>query len=186
MCLLIRLISEGGENMNFASDSTDEKSLLEHWIQEYGDAVLRMCVVYLNDQSIAEDATQDTFLKVWKNRKRFHGEDAAAFKAWIMRIAINTCKDYRRTSWFRQRQPSLSLENIPPSLHPVEEMDRNLFLDVLSLPNKEKQAVLLYYYQDMTLQQAASVLGISPPALLRRLKKAYTLLRFQPEGSELR
>lgn len=158
---------------------------LEQWMYEYENAILRMCTVYLADRAMAEDATQDTFMKVWRNMHKFQGRNSSSIKTWIMRIAINTCRDYRRSAWYRHIHEEKPLDDLLNALCPLPQEDRELFLDVMNLPDKEKQAVLLYYYQDMTMQEAAAVLGITAPALLRRLKKAYRLLSNNQEGRNL-
>lgn len=158
------------------------EALLEEWMNAYEDAVLRLCIMCLNDLSMAEDALQDTFLKVWRGMHRFQARGGSSVKTWIMRIAINTCKDYRRSAWLRHVDATHPPENLPPALQPVTETQRELFLDVMALPDQCRQVILLYYYQDMTMEETARTLGISRPAVARRLKKAYDLLRFQPEG----
>lgn len=157
---------------------------LKEWISRYSDDVLRTCFVLLSDQSLAEDAMQDTFTKAWKNMSQFEGRENASPKTWLMRIAVNTCKDYLRSGWFRRRKQTCALEEIPPALTPVSQDSRELFLDVLRLPEKYKSAILLYYYQELTTEEVAKALGISRPTLNRRLQKAYSLLRCAPGEEE--
>ena len=86
---------------------------LEAWLTAYGDAVLRMCFIYLADRQLAEDALQDTFLKAWRRMDSCEARSGASAKTWIMRIAINTCKDYRRSAWFRHVDMEKAIEDIP-------------------------------------------------------------------------
>ena len=146
---------------------------LKEWISRYSDDVLRICFVLLSDQSLAEDAMQDTFTKAWKNMSQFEGRENASPKTWLMRIAVNTCKDYRRTS---------PIDELPEAVLPTTSVSRELFLTVMSLPDKYKQVVLLYHYQSMTMEEVADALRVSRPAVSRRLKKAYELLRAELEG----
>jgi len=171
--------------MNIASVPSDiRESKLEAWLTEYGDAVLRMCYLYLADQALAEDAFQDTFVKVWRSMSNFEGRDGSSPKTWIMRIAINTCKDYKRTAWLRHVDRSKAIEDLPLTFHDVAEESRALFQDVMRLPNKLKQVVLLYYFHDMTMAETAKALGLSHSTVQNRLQKAYVLLRYEPEGSD--
>ena len=101
-----------------------------------------------------------------------------------MRIAINTCKDYKRSAWFRHVDAARAPEDLPPALQPVSEQQRELYLDVMALPDPCRQVIMLYYYQGMSMEETARALGVSRPAVTRRLKKAYELLRYQPEGSD--
>ena len=157
---------------------------LEAWLTEYGDAVLRMCFVYLADRALAEDALQDTFVKVWRNMDRFEGRNASTAKTWIMRIAMNTCKDYRRSAWLRHTDLTKAIEDLPLVFPDVVSESRALFLDVMRLPVKYKQVILLYYFHDMTMAEVGEALRLSRSAIQHRLKKAYALLRYEPEGSD--
>ena len=65
---------------------------MDRIVQQYGDALMRMCFLYLKDVHLAQDAVQDTWLKVYRNYDKFDANSSE--KTWIMRIAINVCKDY--------------------------------------------------------------------------------------------
>ena len=80
-------------------------------MRRYGDALVRMCCLYLNDASLAQDAAQDTFIKAWRNLGQFRGE--CDERTWLMRIAINTCRDYHRTAWLRHVDRGTPLEALP-------------------------------------------------------------------------
>ena len=86
---------------------------LEDLMRRYGDALVRMCCLYLNDASLAQDAAQDTFIKAWRNLGQFRGE--CDERTWLMRIAINTCRDYHRTAWLRHVDRGTPLEALPRS-----------------------------------------------------------------------
>lgn len=77
--------------------STEE--ILERLMREYGDSVFRMCFLYLKDYHLAEDATQETFIKAMRSYDSFLHNSKE--KTWLIRIAINTCKNVMRTRWFR-------------------------------------------------------------------------------------
>lgn len=133
---------------------------------------------------MAQDATQDTFVKAWQNMGRFRGDREESARAWILRIAVNTCKDYRRASWFRHVDMTKAIEDVPEAVSPVSESSRALFIDVMNLPAKYKQAVLLHHFQNLDQVEVGRVLGISRTAVYKRLKRAYALLKDLPEGGE--
>lgn len=157
---------------------------LENWISQYSDAILRMCFVYLRDTGLAEDALQETFLKAWKHMDQFRGSEDAGAKAWLMRIAVNICHDYHRSRWFRHTDRSRTPEDLPPGMVAVLPEDQALLTDVYNLPEKEKQVILLYYYQELTLQETADALGLSRSAAHKRLAKARRLLRGRLTGRD--
>ncbi len=146
--------------------------------------MLRTCYLYLADRALAEDALQDTFMKVWRSMSSFEGRSGSSPKTWIMRIAINTCKDYKRTAWLRHVDRSKAIEDFPLAFRDIAAESRTVFQDVMRLPDKLKQVILLYYFHDMTMAETAAALGLSRATVQNRLKKAYVLLRYKPEGSD--
>ena len=153
-------------------------------IEAYSEAILRTCFVYLADRQLAEDAMQDTFLKAWKAMPQYEKSGVGQDKAWLMRIAINTCKDYRRGQWFRHVDIRSSLEDLPPRLLAVEMEDRTMTLSIAGLPDRLKQVILLYYYQNLTMRETAQALGVSPSTVMKRLAKAEALLKGSLTGGE--
>jgi RNA polymerase sigma-70 factor (ECF subfamily) len=164
-------------------DKTKENQL-EEWIAEYSSAVLKLCFVYLADSEMAKDAMQDTFVKVWKSMEQFQSRYELSAKAWIMKIAVNTCRDYKRTAWFRHIDMRKSIDELPEPVAPATETSSELFLDVMNLPAKYKQVILLHHFQNMNQSETAQALGISRTSVSKRLKKAYELLRYEPERRE--
>ena len=118
---------------------------LSRWIDLYSDAILKTCFLYLSDRQQAEDVLQDTWIKAWKHIEDVERKGITNEKAWLLRIAMNTCMD---------------------------------------LPERYKQIVLLHYFQGLTLQETADVLGQSVSTAHRRLKKAEALLKDALEGGE--
>jgi len=151
-------------------------------MRQYEKEVLKVCTVYLRDLTLAEDATQETFFKAYKAMDRFQGGNSE--KTWLMRIAINTCKDIRRGAWFRHTDRSVSLDKLPEPAVPPQADSVLITLEVMRLPAKEREVVLLRYYQNMTLAEVAQVLGISATAVAKRLKKAHEHLDPVLKGGE--
>ena len=164
---------------------SEAEQRLESWVRTYGDAVLRICFVYLADASQAEDAMQDTFLRAWHAMSRFEGRNGCSEKTWLMRIAMNVCRDYRRSRWFRHMDLRHALDELPAHLTAIFPEERLLMLDILRLPTKYKQVILLYYYQDMTLEEIAQTLQTSRSTVHHRLKKAEALLKTTLTGGDI-
>ena len=114
--------------------------------------------------------------------EQFQNRHELSVKAWIMKIAVNTCRDYKRTAWFRHIDMRKSIEELPEPIAPTTETSRELFMDVMNLPAKYKQVILLHHFQNLNKSETAQALGISHTAVSNRLKKAYELLRYEPEG----
>lgn len=120
---------------------------------------------------------QDTFMKAWYCMEQFEGRNGSNEKTWLMRIAINICRDYRRSKWFRHVDMSKAIEEIPLHMNTPLLEDQILLMDILQLPEKCKKVILLYYYQGLTLQEVAQVLGTTYSSVQRQLHKAQGLLK---------
>lgn len=162
----------------------EREQRLERWIAQYSAGILRLCFAILADATMAQDATQDTFIKAWRGVARFKGAGPESEKAWLLRIAINTCKDYQRSAWFRHVDMRKVIEDMPETASEVSDDSRAIFLDVMALPVKYKQTVLLYHFQNLNQTETAQALGISRAAVAKRLNAAYRLLRCNMEGGD--
>lgn len=161
-----------------APDSQPE-STLERLIEENQVQLKRLCYLYLHDQSMAEDAVQETFLKVYRALKDFRGE--ASEKTYLTRIAINTCKDMLRTGWFRHVDRRVSPEDLP-SRQETDPYHREVAAAVMNLPRKLREVILLYYYRGLTMEEIAETLEISQPAVSGRMKRAREKLKTELKG----
>lgn len=153
---------------------------IERLMLAYKDSLLRMCYVYLKDVSLAEDVVQETFIKAYQRYADFRGDSSE--KTWLMRIAMNTCNDMRRSKWFRWMDRSVTPDTLPPAMCAFEPDDENLIFDVMALPPKLKAVILLFYYQGMTADEVAQSLHIAKPTVYQRLNRAQALLKCLLEG----
>lgn len=163
-------------------DRETKEAWLERAMEQYEESLLRMCFAYLGDAALAEDAVQETFWKAYRALERFRGD--AEEKTWLLRIAINTCRDLRRSAWFRHVDRRVTLEALGEPTDPGREWSRwddILTRAVMELKPKYREAVLLCCYQGLTGQEAASVLKISRAAVMNRLKQAKATLRRELE-----
>lgn len=171
--------------MTVIKHADDEKSpdeFFSHLVNTYQTSLRRMCCVWLKDVTLAEDAVQETFLKAWRAAGSFRGE--CSEKTWLMRIAVNVCGDMKRTWWFRHVDRSVEIENLPEPSVPFEEKDETLVQTICALPARQREVVLLYFYQDMNLTEISEVLHIAPSTVSRRLDAAKKVLRQLLKGGE--
>ena len=160
----------------------DKEAVLRQLVAEHQVSLTRLCYLYLHDVQLAEDAVQETFLKAYRTLDDFRGEASA--KTWLTRIAMRTCCDMRRTFWFRRVDRSVTPENLPDCVGEADEDAAALTLAVMQLPIREREAVLLYYYQDMNVCEIAKALGVTQPTVSYRLRRAREKLRRELEGRE--
>lgn len=152
-------------------------------MEEYADSVLRMCYLYLKDYHLAEDVTQETFLRVMKHYNKFRNE--SSLKTWIMRIAINLCKNQVKTWWYK-RQNFDDLPEIATDVSYDGLIDRQeLFQEVNKLPTKSKEVILLFYYQELSVYEISKVLKIKESAVKTRMFRAREQLKINFKEDKL-
>lgn len=101
------------------TEDTREQALTQ-LMHLYGDSIKRMCGVYLRDMGMADDAAQETFIKAYDHIDEWLDGEINNEKAWLMRIAINTCKDTLRSSWMRHIDRQ-SDHRSPSPIHHAEQ-----------------------------------------------------------------
>lgn len=159
---------------------------MERLIDAYGNSLLRLCTLYLRDPYMAEDAVQDTYLKVWKSYQGFQGRSAE--KTWITRIAINTCKNYLSSSWRQHVELADVTEILEAGLgasrttygsDEYESLGNTMILmnEIMKLKDKYRLAILLYYYQELTVPEIARVLGRQESTVYILLKRGREQLK---------
>ena len=169
-------------NVKGPDNAPDRNQRLEQLVDRYQEQVMRMCFLYLCDKTLAEDAMQETFLKVYRALDTFRGE--ASEKTWIMRIAIRTCYDMNHSGWLRVFNRQVTPDMVPETAVPFEESDDELMNAVIRLPIRLREVILLYYYQHMNVNETAEALGISQSSVSGRLKRGRERLKAMMEGSD--
>lgn len=159
---------------------------IEALIRKYGNDVLRTAYMYVKDIHVAEDIFQEVFIKVYKNLSTFVGN--SSIKTWIIRITINTCKDYLKSAYNRRVVPMTEYQEDAISTESdydeVEKRDTNHLIkeSVLSLPAKYRDVVLCVYFNDMSIAEAAKTLKIAEGTAKSRLARARQKLKDILEG----
>ena len=154
---------------------TDRNSWLEQAMAQWEVPLLRTCYLLLRDMALAEDAVQETFVKAWRYRGGFR-EDASE-KTWLMKIAVNKCRDLQRSKWFIHIDRRVNMEDIPEPAAPFDLPDDTVTNAVLSLPAGLRKVIVLRYFQGFHIREVAEILHISQRTVHYRLEKAERLLR---------
>lgn len=154
----------------------------EQLIDAYGDELLRLCLLYMGDRQLAEDAFQETMIKAWRALPKFRGESSV--KTWLSHIAVNTCRDMLRSGWLRMRRSSVPLEAIPELAAQGGGETGDLIAAVLALPAKYREVIVLFYYKDMKLREIAQALHLPQASVSSRLRRARAKLKIDLERGD--
>ena len=164
-------IKEGGLPM----DGAPKAALgFEAAYDAYGPMVYRLAMVYLGCRADAEDVTQEAFLRLLRRAPAF--ADGEHEKRWLLRVAVNLCRDQLRGFW---RRRAVELE---PGL-PVEEAESlGLAEAIVALPEQYKGPIHLHYCEGYSVAETGEILKLGQSAVKMRLKRGRELLRKEMEG----
>ena len=152
------------------------------------DALIRLYYDYVSgfllkttaDETLSEDLTQETFLKMIRNIEKFDPGGSAAFGTWLITIAKNCYIDHlRRSHIYLEDIETLPIED---ARNMAEEVERKLeYEQVLkameTLPPEQALAIRLKYVEDMTLAQIAERFGVQPKTIKSRIHDGTVKLR---------
>lgn len=163
----------------------DKFQALEEAMEEYGELLLRLAITYVKNHAIAEDLVQDVFVKAFEKLADYR-EDAS-YKTYLCKLTVNRCHDhfrswhYKNTQmtewWGRFVHPSASTESEMIRKDESSELGQKIF----ELPIKYREVIVLHYYQELSVSQMASILGISENTVKTRLKRGRERLKLRLE-----
>ncbi|MFT4632773.1 MAG: RNA polymerase sigma factor (sigma-70 family) [Candidatus Pseudothioglobus sp.] len=148
-------------------------------------ALTHYVVRMLGNSADAEDILQEVFLRLWTHADRYKAE-VARVSTWLHRIAYHLCIDYIR------KHQRLELAAAPPEVTGGEEPDQLLSEEhanmqvkqaLLALPERQRSAVILCHYQELSNKEAASILDVSVDALESLLARGRRNLKIRLEIS---
>lgn len=160
--------------MSTYMDLNDE---IETKLAKYSDMVRRICFIYLRSQDDVNDIFQEVFLKLLQRTEDFENETHE--RAWLIRVTINKCKDFHRSFWRRNR---VYLEDVELAFN--DENENELMSVVLTLPDKYKAVIYLFYYEGYTVPQMAQLLNKNENTIYSQLHRARELLKEKLGGVE--
>lgn len=155
----------------------------------YAPRVHALTFHVLGDDMLAEEATQDTFLKLW-SRARLYLPERGSFGVWLLTIARRTALDRvrlegRRPMLSDDRDPDVVWRSIPDGTRDAGEARwRSLHFAVMALPKEQQQVIELSYYQGMSHSEIASELGWPLGTVKTRLRAAVQALRRAWQANE--
>lgn len=156
-----------------------EDQRAEYLVEQYSDMILRLGYSWLGDMDDAMDICQEVLLKLLTDEHTF--PDQGQERAWVIRVAINQCKNWKKSAWFRHRAP------LEDGLHLVAEIpepeDSLLLEQIRHLPAKYRQVIYLRYYEGYEVHEIAQLLGRSPALVNTHLSRARIKLREKLEGT---
>jgi len=163
------------EYLKSLSGGIDKNAVLEELMLAYGEDVWNYVFFLTRRSELADDITQDVFVKVYERLYSFRGE--ASVRTWLLTITRNLVRDYWRSAWFRRVIPfgQPSRGDSTPSAE-AEVLNRLVTEDVwrivLSLPRKLREILLLHAHHQLSYTEIARLLSLSEGTVKSRLYRA--------------
>ncbi len=157
-----------------------DRDAMSDLLRRYQDLIFRFCHSRLSDQSAAVEATQETAFRIISHIRRFEGR--GKLTTWILGIANNVCREQQRLKHKWQQHD----ETEPPA-HPVADDHSDHLIEIESveqincaiarLPDRQREAVILRYFESLPLSEVADVMGVSDGTVKATLSHALKKLK---------
>ena len=138
----------------------------------YRDRLFAAAFQVCGNAADAEDAAQEALLRYHVSAKQFESEQH--IRAWLLRVAINCAKNVSRSFWRRNIVP---LEEYMDSLEFDTGESRQIFREVMGLPEKYRLVIHLFYYEDYHVAEIAKILALTETNVKVRLSRGRQLLK---------
>jgi len=139
--------------------------------ETYRNMVYRIALNFFRNIQDAEDATQEVMLKLYLRTAPFDSPEHE--RNWLIRVTINHCRSVWRSPW-RQR---VSLAELTAAIPFSKPEDGELFQTIMSLSEKHRTVLYLFYYEELSVREIAEVLKLSETAVTSRLHRARGALK---------
>jgi RNA polymerase sigma-70 factor (ECF subfamily) len=141
-------------------------------VEKYADMIRRICFIHLKNYHDTENVFQEVFLKYILSDKIFENNDHE--KAWLIRVAINCCKDVIK-NFFRRKVESI--DELTGEQMCIPEESREVLYAVLNLREKYRNTIYLYYFEGYTAVEIAKILNQNENTIYTWLSRAKAELK---------
>ncbi|MBO9609924.1 MAG: sigma-70 family RNA polymerase sigma factor [Paenibacillaceae bacterium] len=170
------------------TSSSDHKAIVVDLMTTYGEDVWNYAFSIVRKREQADDITQEVFLKVFRNLFTFRSE--ASVKTWLLTITRNAAFDYRRSAFLRRVTLVDTIRTSARTASAEQETMDKLTIDdiweqVLQLPAKYREVLILFGHHQLSMKEMADVLGIREGTVRSRLHHARMKMLKQQERERL-
>ena len=149
-------------------------------VRRHTNRFYRLAYRFMNQPAEAEDVVQDAFLKLWEKPESWNPEGGSAFTTWFYRVVVNLCLDRKKKKQTVALPDDLPVaDNGPTQEEALTQRQREKELEalILALPKRQKVALNLCFYEGLSNQEAADIMGVRLKALQSLLMRAKMTLK---------
>lgn len=153
-----------------------DRAAFAQLVERYQRAVYAVSLSQVHDRALCDDITQDTFVMAWRRLPELR--DPARVPAWLCGIARNLARDARKRRRFEAGEPASepAAASTPFDALSNAESDRMLALALEAIPDKYREPLVLFYYEQQSAAEVGRALGISEATAHQRLSRGRTYL----------
>ncbi len=160
----------------------DKDSLIHDIMDEYGERLIRLSYTYVKNWEDAEDIVQEVFTTCYEKIETFRGE--GPLKSWLYTITVNRCKDHLKSWFHRNIWTGIVFESFIPSPEKSPELKlivddeyRVLAEELLKLPVKYREILILHYQESMSVQEISELINMKSSTVKSRLHRGRQQLK---------
>lgn len=155
-----------------------QKENYEKAVSNYAEDIYRMAFSMVQAKEDAEDILQNVFMKLLLHQKEFHDSDN--LRRWLIRVAINECNSLWTSSWRKRVElKEFSERDMAGNESFYNSEYEDLYTAMRTLPPKLRIVIHLFYYEEYSTREIASLLHILEATVRTRLSRARKLLKIQ-------
>ena len=147
-------------------------------VREYSDMVYRVALNMCRNPENSQDIMQNVFLRLYKYGKKDVTASKEYLKAWLIRVTVNESKRMLRSVAKREWVP---LDEVANTLFACDEVSKDVFTQVMSLDEKYRVVVYLYYYEGYCVKEISRILSRKEATVRTQLSRAREILRINLE-----
>ncbi len=156
---------------NIAEYGTD--GYIQYVLDTYSGTLIRLCYTYVRNMFDAEDIAQDVLVALLKRGKGFESPEHE--KAWLLRTAINKSKNYLKSGWVTRTVKFEDAESAETA--ELTEEQSQVMEAVLSLPEKYRTVIHLFYYDGYSIKEISAIVGKKAATVGTLLARGRKLLK---------
>jgi RNA polymerase sigma-70 factor (ECF subfamily) len=168
-------LTESEEAALIRRSQAGDKDAFRALVENYKKVLFGTAYLMTHDRSMAEDAVQETLVKMWKHLPSLR--QGVSLKAWLVRIVVNEVNRQRR----KKQVPTVPLEYVPEIMDDCDALETTMIRNedhqklrraLEMLPSEQKETVTLRYFSDLTVPEVAAVMGKREGTVKSRLSRA--------------